>query len=205
MTPTPEQQLAQALRRTADMLDSHGDHVHRHLAEVRDGALLRAQALDGERVTGGNSTGPDWTARLTDADRAQDRYARWSFGIGALTRGVAVTDPFLIELDPRPSSRPSATRGACLGTWTHAPDIDGRLCTVAHCRKPWPCDPAETVSRVEECTGTIDPATNRCRRCELGGDSMVCRDCGEVRPRDDGRNGICGTCRKRRTRAQEVA
>lgn len=202
MSRTPElSALAQQLRRVATMLDSHGEHTRRHLSEVRGGAVMRA-AGDTDRVSSGASDGPDHAALAAAEARAEADWGRWSFAVGALIQGAGIAEEFLARHDPRPSSRPSATEGACLGCWTHAPDSDGRLCT--RCRKPWPCRPGETESWVEDCTGTIDPVTHRCRTCELSGDSLVCRDCGEVKDRADGRSGICGGCRKRRTRHLEV-
>lgn len=101
-----------------------------------------------------------------------------------------------------PKSRPTGNKGPCLGGWEHHPTEDGNRCALNACSKPWPCHPGETESKFEECTGTIDVVTGKCRTCELDGDSMVCKDCNEVKPRSDARSHQCGSCRKAQQRAK---
>lgn len=101
-----------------------------------------------------------------------------------------------------PKSRPTGNSGPCLGGWLHHPIEDGTRCAHRSCGKPWPCHPGETESKFEECTGTIDVVTNKCRTCELDGGSMVCKDCNEVKPRADARSHQCGACRKAQQRAR---
>lgn len=93
----------------------------------------------------------------------------------------------------------------CWGGTTHQPNDKGG-CDAAGCTLRWPgCSP-DMVPRFEECKSTVADDQGRCARCNLSVKHAVCRDCLEVKDRQQMKTTArCNACAMDEWRSKQAS